>query len=677
MSVLPGSCRCCRRRSKAWAAMPSPWPGRSPQSGASETPSWSALGWHPGPETGSVTAEAVAARRAEALREGGSEAAGRSVLLTTPTTAMTEGPAGLAWWAVSKSGAASGRAAAGDLLPRGVTTPAAPGAARFWQGPGQRRLAARLARCMAGWRPAWRSTAACSPPWMEEAGQYSGAVDGRRGPRSGPSPPTRPPRLTLFGGAEARRRAFQERRGSLARACQALAIEEILRHRRPGGRPGTAGGIPVRALGLPCPREAVRPSSPPPGRASRLTPAFLPKSTIFAAYAACGVLPVCAGRRSRSTRRFRPARAAGARARAATTGRDRRHRRPRHRLVPRARPARLAAAIHRLLGEGRGTMKILFGSTAFLPQIGGLEINTSSLAEWMHLAGHGGPLNHTPAPGYPEPPGCRSSATFSRERLRWKGPAGATSSTRPTSLHDLWPAILVHRPWVVSHHSWYTRSDGRIAWRDRLKRYLASPAARSRSATPLRRGPPDPLDRDPHNAYRHELFRRGGRGGRGTLVFLGRLVSDRAVAPGPRNAGGRRAAEPDGDRRRAGAAAARAQAARLGLGDQVEFLGTRAGTKAGRLLNRHRTSSSSPRAEPHSAWWRSGIACGCIVVTARPAAGCSRRSATRRTFQTATPPRRPAPVGAARMGRATPLPRAHRGHLASHTFSHVASAAPG
>ena len=36
------------------------------------------------------------------------------------------------------------------------------------------------------------------------------------------------------------------------------------------------------------------------------------------------------------------------------------------------------------------------------------------------------------------------------------------------SLRGLWPLLLVRRPWVVSHHSWYCRSDGRITWKDRL-----------------------------------------------------------------------------------------------------------------------------------------------------------------------------------------------------------------
>ncbi|HSF39044.1 MAG TPA: glycosyltransferase family 1 protein [Thermoanaerobaculia bacterium] len=104
----------------------------------------------------------------------------------------------------------------------------------------------------------------------------------------------RAPRMVVFGGRGARTRAYGELRPVLAAACRDLGIGEIIDVGPPLDGSTEVDGVPVRTLGV-----------LPPGEAGALLAGslagfvaypsfFLPKSSIFAAYCAHGVLPVCA-----------------------------------------------------------------------------------------------------------------------------------------------------------------------------------------------------------------------------------------------------------------------------------------------------------------------------------------------------------------------------------------------
>jgi glycosyltransferase involved in cell wall biosynthesis len=266
-------------------------------------------------------------------------------------------------------------------------------------------------------------------------------------------------------------------------------------------------------------------------------------------------------------------------------------------------------------------MKILVSSPAFLPQLGGLELATAQLAGQLQRAGHQVTvLTTTVGPGEDERAGFRV--------VRRPSPAATLRWTRwcevfyqaNVSLRGLWPLLLVRRPWVVSHHSWYRRPDGRIAWQDRLKRWLLRFAAASIAvsqavaddlATPSVVIP---------NAYRDDLFRRLPDVERtGDLVFLGRLVTDKGAdvllaalallaAEGVRP---RLTVIGDGPE----APRLREQATRLGLGGQIDFLGARQGEELVEILNRHRILVVPSRyEEPFGIVALEGIACGCAVV---------------------------------------------------------------
>jgi glycogen synthase len=194
------------------------------------------------------------------------------------------------------------------------------------------------------------------------------------------------------------------------------------------------------------------------------------------------------------------------------------------------------------------------------------------------------------------------------------------------SLRGLWPLLLVRRPWVASHHSWYCRTEGNIAWQDRLKRYLLRFAAASISvsqaiaddlATPSAVIP---------NPYRDDLFRllpgMAQTTRREELVFVGRLVSDKGVdvlldalallvAPADTGLRPRLAVVGEGPER----PRLEEQAARLGIAGQVDFLGTRTSEELVEILNRHRILVVPSRyREPFGIVALEGIACGCVVV---------------------------------------------------------------
>lgn len=265
-------------------------------------------------------------------------------------------------------------------------------------------------------------------------------------------------------------------------------------------------------------------------------------------------------------------------------------------------------------------MKILFYSPAFLPNLGGLELLVGELAARFQRAGHEvAVVTTTPGDGRDSFPFRVVRRPSTRELLRWTRWCDVYHQAN-VSLRGLWPLLLVRRPWVVSHHSWYCRTDGRIAWPDRLKRYLLRFAAASISVS---RAVADDLGTPSSvipNPYRDDLFRRlPGVGRAGDLVFVGRLVSDKGVdvlldalallaAEGLRPGLTVVGAGPERTR-------LEEQARRLGIEGQVDFLGTRTGEDLVKILNRHRILVVPSRYdEPFGIVALEGIACGCVAV---------------------------------------------------------------
>jgi glycogen(starch) synthase len=271
-------------------------------------------------------------------------------------------------------------------------------------------------------------------------------------------------------------------------------------------------------------------------------------------------------------------------------------------------------------------MKVLHYSPAFLPRIGGLELAVAQISAEIQQAGHEVTLvTQTPGPELSALPFRVVRRPSPAELLRWTRWCDVYLQAN-VSLRGLWPLLLVDRPWVVSHHSWYCRSDGRIAWPDRLKRRLLRFAAASIAVS---RAVADDLD-DRNvparrsivipNAFRDHLFRLlPGVERVGELLFVGRLVSDKGVDVlldalellARQGLTPRLTVVGEGPER----PRLTEQARRLGLAERIEFIGTRTDEELVRLFNQHRILVVPSRYnEPFGIVALEGIACGCLIV---------------------------------------------------------------
>jgi glycogen(starch) synthase len=264
-------------------------------------------------------------------------------------------------------------------------------------------------------------------------------------------------------------------------------------------------------------------------------------------------------------------------------------------------------------------MKLLVYSPAFAPMVGGLESFVAQISRGLARLGLVVVVGTTtPSAGADDFPFGVVRRPSPWALLRWVRWCDVLFHAN-VSLRGAWPLLLVRRPWLTSHHSWYCQADGRIAWQDRLKRravrFSTSVAVSRALADDL--GPPTIVITNP---YREDLFRRLPEVPRDRdLAFLGRLVSDKGVdvlldalallaaegiEPGLTVIG-------DGPERPRLAA----QAERLGIAGRVDFLGTRTGEELVRLLNAHRLVVVPSRYdEPFGNVAVEAIACGCAVV---------------------------------------------------------------
>jgi glycosyltransferase involved in cell wall biosynthesis len=264
-------------------------------------------------------------------------------------------------------------------------------------------------------------------------------------------------------------------------------------------------------------------------------------------------------------------------------------------------------------------VRILVSSHLFPPSIGGLEQVAFVLADQFVRFGHEVKvITQTPEQG-DRPigfPVFRRPGPLTLVRLvRWCD----VYFHNNISLRTAWPMLLFHRPWVIVHHIWTSRPDGRLAWQDHLKRYAFRFATNIAISEAVRREIPASAVVI-GNPYQAHLFRQWTGATRDReLVYLGRLVSDKGVdlllealyrlrsrglrpkltiiGSGPE--------EP----------ALRALAAERGLYSQVRFKGPMQGTELADMLNAHQILVvPSLWKEPFGIVALEGIACGCVAV---------------------------------------------------------------
>jgi hypothetical protein len=186
-----------------------------------------------------------------------------------------------------------------------IAATGAPWRSSFWLSPLQRRLAAALARLSGGLTTSLEVHRRMLLRWVPDREVAVLPVFSTVGEPSAPSPlSARARRLVVFGGPGTRARAYGELGPALALTCRTLGIEEVCDVGPgvgPGGGPNdeSAAGfpVPVRRLGaLPAAEVSELLAGSLAGFIGYPAP-FLPKSTIFAAYCAHRVLPVCAWHR--------------------------------------------------------------------------------------------------------------------------------------------------------------------------------------------------------------------------------------------------------------------------------------------------------------------------------------------------------------------------------------------
>ena len=165
----------------------------------------------------------------------------------------------------------------------------------FWLSPLQRRLAAELARLSDGMVTSleiYRRLLSRLVPEKEAEVLPVFSTVGE--PASVPPLAERRRRLVVFGGPGARARAYGPLASQLAAACRDLCIEEICDVGPAAGSPAPPGPVPVRRLGEMAAGELSGLLLGSLAGFSTYPAPFLGKSTVFAAYCAHGLLPVCA-----------------------------------------------------------------------------------------------------------------------------------------------------------------------------------------------------------------------------------------------------------------------------------------------------------------------------------------------------------------------------------------------
>lgn len=164
----------------------------------------------------------------------------------------------------------------------------------FWLGGLQKSVAARIARC----GEFALITREASHRWLERTGALAGKpvsvlpIFSNVGEPPDPAPlRRRPATMVVWGSAPARTSLYSRHGVQLGEACRALGITRITDIGAPAA-PDVAGGIPVEARGTVTAEELGRVLSSSRCGVVVYPASFLAKSSIFAAYAAHGLVPL-------------------------------------------------------------------------------------------------------------------------------------------------------------------------------------------------------------------------------------------------------------------------------------------------------------------------------------------------------------------------------------------------
>ncbi|MBP9837676.1 MAG: glycosyltransferase [Proteobacteria bacterium] len=263
-------------------------------------------------------------------------------------------------------------------------------------------------------------------------------------------------------------------------------------------------------------------------------------------------------------------------------------------------------------------LKILIHSPTFYPSVGGLETVVQTLGEEFSNLGHQVKVicstkNDNDNFSY-EIIRSPSLTKFYRE-LIWCD----LFFQNNISLKGVWPLFFLKRPWFTTHHGYYERSNGEIAWQDKLKLFLSKFTTSISISQAVADRLPGP-SRIIGNPYKDDIFFLDPEVQRNQeLIFVGRLVSDKGldilikalillqaegITPHLNIVG----TGPEEER-------IRQMVKTNNLQSQVSFLGQKTGLDLSKIMNSHQTMViPSLWKEPFGVIALEGIACGCFVI---------------------------------------------------------------
>jgi glycosyltransferase involved in cell wall biosynthesis len=264
-------------------------------------------------------------------------------------------------------------------------------------------------------------------------------------------------------------------------------------------------------------------------------------------------------------------------------------------------------------------VKILLSSYVFAPSVGGIETVSALIAPEFIKAGHEVILiTHTKEQDSIERPYeviRRPGARRLIGLVRWCD----VYFQNNISLTYAWPLLLIHRPWVIAHHTWIGQYQGERNFKARVKRILLRFGTNATISHPVAGDIPVPsiIVGNPYSAAvfkaRPEIPRDR------ELAYLGRLVSDKGVDMIIKSMVQLRARGLNPRLTIIGSGSEEPELRRLvrefDLEGQVEFTGSKAPADIARLLNAHQVLVVPSRwPEPFGIVALEGLASGCVVV---------------------------------------------------------------